>query len=503
MQSRSHSGHASSDTLTRATTTIAPATMRATTLLVRDFDPAEYFEGDDDVLNAIISGLEAESTTTATPATTRATTTLTSTTTTTTTTQATTTVSSTTTTTTTERTTTVSPTTTAEATTSIPATTTEVPATTPTTTTEATTTVTTTAEAITTPASTTEVITTAATTTAAPTTATTTPATTTTTRRPSTVSAKTLKKKKAGDASESRGVEVAPHVFARGMQNLGNTCWFNSVWQLLAHADLFLAYMESLAVPVEDSPLSSAVAASKELVRLHWSDDSARIDPEEVFNSFTRFSALFTVGQTRDAHDGLVEIRDVLSRAGRSGLFDFELETTIICRRSRQMTSRRDAAEELQISVPESTSTLQLAALIRQYFTRELVREYVCPDGEVGGYRQFKMKSAPRLLVVQLKRYRTSVRDGNMITHKITTAIDTPLQLDLADLPGHPADARYSLQGIVSHHGSFGGGHYVADFVHPSNGRWMSTSDSRVTSHEAPQADPKASYLLLFQRTDV
>ena len=267
----------------------------------------------------------------------------------------------------------------------------------------------------------------------------------------------------------------------------------------MAHTPLFRQYVNGLPAT------SPAVVASKDLVEYHWAPMASPIASDVSFAAFAQISPeLFAVGQQRDAHDGWVQIRNALGAARESELFNFQLETSVICRRARSVTRRLDAAEELQITLEQSSEPIALTTLIRQYLAREHVESYTCPDGERGAYRQIKLASAPRLLVVQLKRYRHIIRNSEMHAQKITTPVLLPEDLDLESMPGHPAGARYTLTGVVSHFGSYNGdGHYVADFVHPTNQGWIRASDSTTQARDGRPTDTNSdSYLILFQRAD-
>ncbi len=116
------------------------------------------------------------------------------------------------------------------------------------------------------------------------------------------------------------------------------------------------------------------------------------------------------------------------------------------------------------------------------------------------------VKTLPRVLTVQLKRFAATAR-GTFA--KIGKHVRFPLQLDmrpfLVDRRSGATDGGstlYGLYGIVSHSGGMGGGHYVA-YTRKGPDRWYYFSDRTATSVTEQSVLGKQAYICFYQRLDV
>lgn len=93
--------------------------------------------------------------------------------------------------------------------------------------------------------------------------------------------------------------------------------------------------------------------------------------------------------------------------------------------------------------------------------------------------KKFDLWSAPRILVVHLKRF--SYRN-KYFREKLETLVSYPLKG--FDLSSHiigpvPADSAplYDLYAVSNHYGSLGGGHYTAYALNKSTNKWYTFDD--------------------------
>ena len=120
----------------------------------------------------------------------------------------------------------------------------------------------------------------------------------------------------------------------------------------------------------------------------------------------------------------------------------------------------------------------------------------------------------PAVLTLHLKRFRQL--GGGRRTHKLDMHVPFPIELELSPFaasgpkleathftqlppPASDGTARYRLYGLVEHHGSFDGGHYVA-FVRTDDGTWHKFDDSVVTPVDEPTVKAAQAFLLFYER---
>ncbi|KAH9001025.1 cysteine proteinase [Lactarius akahatsu] len=150
----------------------------------------------------------------------------------------------------------------------------------------------------------------------------------------------------------------------------------------------------------------------------------------------------------------------------------------------------------------------------------------VGPSGSSEASQQVHIEALPPVLVLHLKRflYDTAARGVVKIGKPVQFSPELEIPFDIM-APACKRPARYTLYGVLYHHGvSAGGGHYTLDVLHPnprggtsSSGRaangeaWLHIDDETVSAvqHEdifgrgdgKERSDDRCAYLLFYRRT--
>mmetsp|Transcript_22085 Transcript_22085/g.71462 ORF Transcript_22085/g.71462 Transcript_22085/m.71462 type:complete len:596 (+) Transcript_22085:44-1831(+) len=138
----------------------------------------------------------------------------------------------------------------------------------------------------------------------------------------------------------------------------------------------------------------------------------------------------------------------------------------------------------LQLSI-EGVSSVEQA--LQSYFQRERLADYRHGGSKVesAATKVLELHAAPRILVLQLKRfaYSTAGSRPSKLTHSVHFSPELNLLKDgTVASNARRAAYKYDLFAVVSHHGSnLSSGHYTAD-VHRSDNKWMRLDDSSVAS---------------------
>lgn len=295
----------------------------------------------------------------------------------------------------------------------------------------------------------------------------------------------------------------------RGMRNLGNTCYFNAQWQVLAHNALFKAYVASLPVLEGESVDSGIVRLTKAFLREHWSIETAKwVDPTDLMSAYRLRNSFFTPGPQNDAIEALEHTRHILdsSSVATGGapltLFHFSLRSRISCEDASQNRHSDEAADDLRLSLEASDDVLQLDDLIKDYFVKEYLEDFRCGatgnvEGIRGGWRQLELASLPQLLVIQLKRFRP--RPGQP-AEIIRTRVEFPEVLDVSSVPGAPVESRFKLTGVVRHMGKDNSGHFIADYFHPELEQWVRADDTTTKIIKSTPNQSRTAYILFYER---
>jgi len=171
------------------------------------------------------------------------------------------------------------------------------------------------------------------------------------------------------------------------------------------------------------------------------------------------------------------------------------------CQECKNVSHRWEAFNALKVPVPQSGENFNLMDALKDDMTPEDIDEYVCE--KCGPPRRAAKKSIsiwrmPLALVITLKRF---TNEGK----KINTALaPLPVPLDFApyfskESPERAGETRYTLRGMVDHHGQPSFGHYTAQCRHLGNDKWHTYDDESVQEMSGPKFG-LSNYMLFFER---
>jgi len=118
-------------------------------------------------------------------------------------------------------------------------------------------------------------------------------------------------------------------------------------------------------------------------------------------------------------------------------------------------------------------------------------------------FKKFDIWSAPKLLVVHLKRFSAVNR---VWRERLDNLIDFPIDnFDLTEFVIGPKEHPpiYDLYAVSNHFGGMGGGHYTAYARHRDDNQWYRYDDSSVSSVNNSEIVSRAAYVLFYKRRDV
>jgi len=171
------------------------------------------------------------------------------------------------------------------------------------------------------------------------------------------------------------------------------------------------------------------------------------------------------------------------------------------CQACKNVSHRWEAFNALKVAVPHEGDKFNLMDALRDDMLEEDIEEYVCEI--CGPPRRAAKKTVtiwrmPLALVITLKRFKN---DGK----KIHTALaPLPAFIDFApyfskESPELPGETRYTLRGMVDHHGPPSFGHYIAQCRHLGNDKWYTYDDESVRDMPGPHFG-NANYMLFLER---
>jgi len=361
-----------------------------------------------------------------------------------------------------------------------------------------------------------------------------------------------LVRPQSSSSSSSPPVVSSQFVGARGLFNLGNTCYMNSTLQALSAIVPLRKYYRSgdFKADISTAPLSmdGRLATSfANLLNLMWENACSALSPVDIKKLVAERRPEFGGSQQHDAQEMLMLLLDGLHedvnrapcprptvedptmdgktevqiaeeawcgnlRRNRSrivDIFQFQVRSEIAFPDVGMRSLKFDPMMYLSLPIPTrdraTSSSVDLEECLRAFSTREeLSHEDWARCEQTGEVERTTKKldiwSAPEVLIVHLKRFGADV--GQM--RKVETLVQAPMKLDLAPWIQGPvkSSARYMLTSVVNHSGSLGFGHYTAyGLVGEGTRRWHFFNDSSVCCASESDVVSKAAYILFYERS--
>lgn len=336
-----------------------------------------------------------------------------------------------------------------------------------------------------------------------------------------------------------------------GLQNLGNTCFMNSVLQCMSNTRPLLKYVlkehRSEYVNRKSSTMKgSLIRAFVGLMETMWKRDSSDpVAPKDFKSQIQSFAPRFVGYSQQDAqeflHYVLQGLHEDINRVQQKvkvqpldekeeakyqtdaekanaywdryrmidnsmivDIFVGQLRSTLTCQSCRHASTTFDPFWDLSVPIPSrgKSRSISISDCLRAFVEEETLdgdekpvcsgcrKRTVCTKG-------FTIQRFPKVLILHLKRF-----SGERYRSKLTTLVDFPLDgLDLSPCaaPGN-RPSRYRLYGIVNHSGSVHSGHYTAYCRHPAReSSWYEFNDSRVSAVSASSLVTPEAYVLFYE----
>lgn len=336
-----------------------------------------------------------------------------------------------------------------------------------------------------------------------------------------------------------------------GLQNLGNTCFMNSVIQSLNCINPLYDFILRFQL---NNPNSLCSSLGKLFQQLR---NRIKIAPREFYSGVLKKFPQFRGSEQQDAHEFLrviieamiEETRGSLSmnKSAIQNLFDGSLLSTFICKECHAVTRTLEPILDLSIQIPQETSSDRLFdiseapeevefSLIRpeelpeeykeiecyepklsfsssistiqgcleHFFSYEdltdLKNLYACPKcrSRVFATRRYLVMKPPKILVIHLKRfYQTGLR-----FNKINSSIffDSCLSLQRF-LTCKSLQGDYRLFSVIQHIGSMREGHYISYIKTASS--WLLCDDAEISRVSEEEVKNAQAYMLFYINEEV
>ena len=251
-----------------------------------------------------------------------------------------------------------------------------------------------------------------------------------------------------------------------GLCNLGNSCFMNSVLQVLYHTPLFRDQVVSHTCNLP----RQRVLASLQQVFLFLRYSKRNIFSPSEFLRLARPPWL-EAGRQQDCSEFLTHLLDTLNESTSitRKVFGSKMRTSTECNNCRGLKVTDWDTADFQLSLPDPEFNI-LSDLIHNYFEPQHLtgdNKYFCVncDNHTEADQTVTVVSAPECLLITMLRFKYGTTTHRRV--KIMSGVSYPQYLELPVAGGRQ---RYRLYGVVIHSGyTSDGGHY---YTWIRSGQW-------------------------------
>lgn len=293
-------------------------------------------------------------------------------------------------------------------------------------------------------------------------------------------------------------------IMARGLVNLGNSCWMNSTLQLLARIPLvakdisesyqFATAFQRTSVELckNGSVFKPSIFVHQLLAKFSYLSVYEQQDASEFVTMFLDALRDDLGGTPKNLSGNNLEDVKLSAMTSVDGTINFILDCEMKCELCETVSHIYQRTSILSMCVPFGASTT-LEEIISDYFAEgSSADDWRCDscNNTCSCSMIQRMKSTPKYLILHLARFRYT-QDG-FVKNNIQVRLP-----DTLDLKQYGATGSYELFGFVTHYGTMEGGHYTSVY-HDSN-KYILFDDSTVSILSKSDALSLQPYIIFYK----
>ncbi|XP_047143554.1 uncharacterized protein LOC100204626 isoform X2 [Hydra vulgaris] len=305
-----------------------------------------------------------------------------------------------------------------------------------------------------------------------------------------------------------------------GLANLGNTCFLNSVLQVLTYTPPLFNYIMSEYHKQKCGTVGFCMQCelTNHFTKVFRGNTNGAIKPMSIIQKLQFIGKSFRFGRQEDAHEFLRYVVEGIQKSdyvGKPNLDKFSKETSVAnaifgglyrsqvkCLKCNFDSNTFETMMDINLDVKDCSTVIQ--ALQRSVCADRLEgdNKYYCERCRMKTVAQKRnsIYKEPNVLTLQLKRFDFT----NMFGGKISKNVVFPEELDIRPFMSVAQNypLLYKLYAVLVHSGfSCNSGHYYC-YVKASNSAWYEMNDNRVCQVGIQTVLNAQAYLLFYIKKD-
>ncbi|CAB3994187.1 ubiquitin carboxyl-terminal hydrolase 36-like [Paramuricea clavata] len=302
-----------------------------------------------------------------------------------------------------------------------------------------------------------------------------------------------------------------------GLFNLGNTCFLNSVLQVLTYTPPLVNYLASQDHSNTCAKVGFCMLCElqRHVQRTFTHSQHEAIKPLAILQKLKYIAKHLRFGQQEDSHEFLRYVIDGMMKSCLAGVpekldvytkattmvhqvFGGYYRSQVTCERCHHTSNTYDPLMEVLLDIKHAHSVVNA---LHKLISVELLNGdnmYLCPrcKKKVPAKKNLRVHQAPNVMTMCLKRFDSH----SLFASKINKEISYPEQLNLRPFMSKnqgPA-VHYKLYAVLVHSGySCNSGHYYC-FIKAANNHWYQMNDSSVRQVSLKTVLGQQAYLLFY-----